>query len=165
MDTQRFEPQDESLKNNDRPLHEESGRENASAPSGQPHRGTTGLADRINNIITSPTGAVRSRTHHGGTHGDTGTNVSYEGNTAPGGGGSVGTGEASGQSATGSRITGADTDEGVHHRHNTEEQGERQGTNNPYNDKRDASEETDGSGNPLQRDHDDALDRNTLGTP
>jgi hypothetical protein len=35
---------------------------------------------------------------------DTGTNISYEGPTAPGGGGSVGTGYASGQSAAGEEI-------------------------------------------------------------
>lgn len=43
----------------------------------------------------------------------TGTNVSYEGPTAPGGGGSAGTGYGSGQSATGSTtITTEDYDKG-----------------------------------------------------
>ena len=47
------------------------------------------------------------RRHSAGDAGlaTTGTNVSYEGATAPGGGGSVGTGYASGQEATGAAIS------------------------------------------------------------
>ena len=44
---------------------------------------------------------------------NTGTNISYEGATAPGSGGSVGTGYASGKEATGEKIrTGSDYSQG-----------------------------------------------------
>jgi hypothetical protein len=57
----------------------------------------------INAIISSATENVHAR-RSGASHrlANTGTNISYEGPTAPGGGGSVGTGYSSGHSATGS---------------------------------------------------------------
>jgi hypothetical protein len=61
-------------------------------------------ADRLNSIINSPTESVRSR-RSGDTLSSTGTNTSYEGSTAPAGGGSVGTGNASGKSAVDARIS------------------------------------------------------------
>lgn len=75
----------------------------------------TGKADHINSIITSPTDAARSRKHTD-TWSNQGTNISYEGQTAPGGSGSVGTGNASGQSATGARITTTDSSDAVTNR-------------------------------------------------
>jgi hypothetical protein len=72
--------------------------------------GTTGAAKAaaIDSIINSPSENVRSRMS-GGTLGNTGTNISYEGPTAPGGGGSAGTGYSSGQDATGASLrTGVD---------------------------------------------------------
>ena len=57
-------------------------------------------AASLDSIITSATNAVQSR-HSTATHGTTGTNISYDGATPPGGGGSVGTGFASGQESTG----------------------------------------------------------------
>ncbi len=60
----------------------------------------------INSIITGATGAVHSRHSHE-SWGNTGTNISYEGTTAPGSGGSVGTGQASGSDATGASINTA----------------------------------------------------------
>lgn len=64
-------------------------------------------AANIDSIIGSATENVRSR-RSDATWSNTGTNISYEGQTAPAGGGSVGTGESSGQSATGSRISTSD---------------------------------------------------------
>ncbi len=61
-------------------------------------------AERIDSIISSPTDAVRSR-RHTDTWSNNGTNISYEGNTAPGAGGSVGTGNASGTDAVDARTT------------------------------------------------------------
>ncbi len=107
-----------------------------------------GLASRIDSIISSPTDAVRSRHSHSTSAANTGTNVIYEGQTAPGGGGSVGTGEASGQSATGQSITTDGAYEAA-----------QEGTNN-HPESTDSNTE-----NLIQKDHDDALDRSTLGTP
>ncbi len=55
-------------------------------------------------VAHSATAQVRRRSG-GDLLASTGTNVSYEGATAPGAGGSVGTGYASGQPATGEKIT------------------------------------------------------------
>lgn len=71
----------------------------------------TTSAGRINAIINSATAAVHNRHHYASNWANTGTNISYEGATAPGGGGSAGTGQASGQSATGIRITSTDPGE------------------------------------------------------
>lgn len=60
-------------------------------------------AASIDSIISGATDAVHSRTHSA-DWGNTGTNISYEGPKAPGSGGSVGTGEASGQDAVHSTI-------------------------------------------------------------
>lgn len=80
-----------------------------------------GSAERLDSIISSPTQNVRSR-HAGNTWSNTGTNISYEDQTAPGAGGSVGTGQASGQNATDSRInTGSDYERGeVSRKHDVE---------------------------------------------
>ena len=169
MDNQRSKPQDESLKNNDQPLeglHGSSSGTQQEASSGSTHQ-TEGdqnkerrhvSAAQLDALIGSPTNAVHAR-HHQGLHGqhlaDTGTNISYEGATAPGGGGSVGTGQASGQSATGSSITSTDADltvSGAHHAHS------------PQQGADDAGRHT-GEENPLQKQHDDELDRDTVGTP
>ncbi len=62
-----------------------------------------------NSLLTAATAhsaTAQVRRHSGGgLLASTGTNVSYEGATAPGAGGSVGTGFASGQPATGEKIT------------------------------------------------------------
>jgi hypothetical protein len=56
--------------------------------------------------------------HHTEDLASTGTNVSYEGPTAPGAGGSVGTGYASGQAATGASIaSSSDYDQAAIGRH------------------------------------------------
>lgn len=62
--------------------------------------------DQINAVINGATGNVRSR-RSTDEWSNTGTNVSYNDATAPGGGGAVGTGQASGQSATGASISQA----------------------------------------------------------
>jgi hypothetical protein len=169
MDNQRTQPQDESLKNNDQPLEGERG-----SSSGTQHQESSNntqhgegennserrhvSAAQLDALISSPTNAVHAR-HHQGLHGqhlaDTGTNISYEGATAPGGGGSVGTGQASGQSATGSSITSTDADltvSGAHHPHTSQQGADDRGSHT-------------GEGNPLQKQHDDELDRDTVGTP
>ena len=66
-------------------------------------RKRSGRAANIDAIITSATEAARSH-RHTDTWSNQGTNISYEGPTAPGAGGSVGTGLASGQDATGAHI-------------------------------------------------------------
>lgn len=63
-------------------------------------------AAALDSVIGSPTENVRAK-RSDATWSNTGTNISYEGQTAPAGGGSVGTGESSGQSATGSSINAA----------------------------------------------------------
>lgn len=161
MDNQGTQPQDESLKNNDQPLegrHGSSSGTQQEASHGsdsqrQEHRHVS--AAQLDALITSPTNAVHARHHSGRHHGDTGTNISYEGQTAPGAGGSVGTGEASGQSATGSSITSTDADltvSGAHH------------SKTPQQGADDSGHHT-GEHNPLQKEHDDNLDRDTVGTP
>lgn len=171
MDNQRAQLQDESLKNNDQPLQGQHGSSsgtqqdagyntNASgaSQSEQPREGEHkhfSAAQLDSLITTSPTNAVHARHHTGQHHGDTGTNISYEGQTAPGGGGSVGTGESSGQSATGSSITSTDADlavSGAHHPHTPQQQAD------------DEAGHT-GADNPLQKQHDDEMDRDTVGTP
>lgn len=57
----------------------------------------------------SATDHVRSQLA-GGNMGSTGTNISYEGPTAPGAGGSVGSGYASGQSAADTNTASEDAD-------------------------------------------------------
>lgn len=69
----------------------------------QEHPKKHSSAASIDSIITGATDAVHSR-HASSNLGNTGTNISYEGATAPGGSGSVGTGYSSGQDATGSTI-------------------------------------------------------------
>lgn len=66
-------------------------------------------ATQAADIYTSPTAAVDP--HNTQRFANTGTNNSYEGAIAAGSGGSVGTGEASGQPADGSRITTTRADE------------------------------------------------------
>lgn len=66
-------------------------------------------AGQAADIYRSPTAAADP--HNTRNYANTGTNISYEGATAPGGGGSAGTGEASGQPADGSRITTTRADE------------------------------------------------------
>lgn len=62
-------------------------------------------------VARSATAQAHHHTKAGG-FASTGTNVSYEGATAPGAGGSVGTGYASGQEATGTTIhTNSDYEE------------------------------------------------------
>lgn len=164
MENQRAQSQGEPIKNNDQPLDgmhgsssgtqaETSNTAQSGGDTEQGHRHTS--AAQLDALITSPTNAVHARHHSGRHHGDTGTNISYEGATAPGGGGSVGTGEASGQSASGSSITSTDADltvSGAHHPH-SQQQGADEGGNQT------------GEHNPLQKEHDDNLDRDTVGTP
>ena len=106
------------------------------------HTRKSGTVASINNIINSPTDAVRSH-HHTDTLGNTGTNISYEGATAPGGGGSVGTGQSSGQDAVGAKIS----------------------TSNENDSATGHSKETEDEGNAEEGRRKDNLDRDTLGTP
>jgi hypothetical protein len=79
-------------------------------------------AATLDAIINSPVQAVRSHLHRGDwSH--TGTNISYEGTTAPGSGGSVGTGEASGQDAVGARISTRDESDFASHKHKMSKDG------------------------------------------
>lgn len=96
--------------------------------------------DEINAIIGGATGNVRSR-RSTNDWSDTGTNISYEGATAPAGGGSVGTGQASGQDATGASISVAPDPDGTR-------------TNQSPNDLPTTTPEQD-----------DSLDRDFTGTP
>ncbi len=83
----------------------------------------SGNAANLDAIISSPTDAVRSRrTTDGWSH--QGTNISYEGQTAPGGSGSVGTGEASGGTATGARISSSEAYDHAHPERNRDEKKE-----------------------------------------
>ncbi len=77
-------------------------------------------AAALDSIIGSPSENVRAK-RSDATWSNTGTNISYEGQTAPAGGGSVGTGESSGQSATGSSINAADEYESGRLGHTEEE--------------------------------------------
>jgi len=120
------------------------GQENSSSSGGGKKRKGKGNAANLDAIISSPTNAARSH-RHTDTWSNQGTNVSYEGPTAPGGGGSVGTGYASGQDAVGARITTSDnTDHARAGRSDKKEKGE------------DLSR---------SQDMDDELDRETMGTP
>lgn len=163
MDNQRAQPSDESLKNNDQPLeghHGSSSGTQQEASQAQPDQGEKrhSSAAQLDMLISSPTANVHAR-HHQGLHGhhlgSTGTNISYEGATAPGAGGSVGTGEASGQSATGSSITTTSADQAV------------SGANHPHTEQQQTDDEAGhtGADNPLQKQHDDEMDRDTVGTP
>lgn len=96
----------------------------------------------LDSIISGATDNVRSR-RSGGTLGNTGTNISYEGATAPGGGGSVGTGYSSGQEATGADIT------------------ETSGTGEVHENR----EDTSGENLEKPEQMGDDLDRDTMGTP
>ena len=100
-------------------------------------------AANLDAIIGGATNAARSN-RHSDTLSNTGTNISYEGNTAPAGGGSVGTGQASGQDAVGATITTSDK-----HDHATRSRGEAK----------------EGEEHMKPEQHDDDLDRDTLGTP
>jgi len=159
MENQRAQSQNESLKNNDQPLAGQHGSSSGTQQDAASQHGNGGSgrpsAALLDALISSPTEAVHARHHAGRTHGDTGTNISYEGQTAPGAGGSVGTGEASGQSATGSRIASTDADLTV------------SGATNPQSDQQGADDSGSQTGehNPLQKEHDDNLDRDTVGTP
>jgi hypothetical protein len=102
----------------------------------------SGNAANLDAIISSPTDAVRSR-RHTDTWSNQGTNTSYEGQTAPPGQGSAGTGQGSGQSATGARITTSDA-----YDHATGNRDEKQGEDLLKPDEQG-----------------DELDRDTMGTP
>lgn len=71
--------------------------ERASNPSSNEQKKHSSAAS-IDSIISGATDAVHSRMSQE-MWGNTGSNISYEGPTAPGAGGSVGTGNASGQDA------------------------------------------------------------------
>ena len=104
----------------------------------------SGSAANLDSIMRSATDAARSHRHQT-TWSNTGTNISYEGPTAPGAGGSVGTGLASGQDAVGARISTDDALDHVSTRKHTED--------------------TEGEDIVKPEQHNDELDRNTLGTP
>lgn len=144
------EQKDGPLKNNDRPAAHPSAPSTTSVKGGEKRHVSVG---QINAIIGSATQAVRSRLHSGQWSG-TGTNISYEGATAPGGGGCAGTGQTSGQSGTGTRITGTDAQEAAaahHHTHNNRHTATHEAQN-----KRETSS---------HQDHDDELEGETLGNP
>jgi hypothetical protein len=104
----------------------------------------SGSAANLDSIMRSATDAARSHRHHT-TWSNTGTNISYEGPTAPGAGGSVGTGMASGQDAVGARIRTDDALDHVSTRKHTED--------------------SEGEEMVKPEQHNDELDRDTLGTP
>jgi hypothetical protein len=79
----------------------------------------SGTAASIDGIINSPTEAARSH-RHTDQWSNQGANISYEGATAPGGGGSVGTGYASGQDAVGARVSAGDESDYTVHEHTKE---------------------------------------------
>jgi hypothetical protein len=85
------------------------------------HRSST--AAEIDGIINSPTEAARSH-RHTDQWSNQGANISYEGATSPGGGGSVGTGYASGQDAVGARVSANDESDFAAHNHTTEDTSE-----------------------------------------
>jgi len=91
------------MDNNRKRNAEEESRDN----EGQGRKSGSGNAANIDAIIGSATDGARSH-RHTDTWSNQGTNISYEGATAPGGGGSVGTGQASGQDAVGARISSDD---------------------------------------------------------
>lgn len=95
----------------------------------------------IDDIIQSPTEKARSHRHRQ-TWSNTGTNVSYEGSTAPAGGGSVGTGEASGHSATGASINTTDY-EAMNHKSEKEEKEASENNNESPRVEHNRNDETD----------------------
>lgn len=98
----------------------------------QQRKHSSGNAANIDAIINSPTEAVRSRHTTGANYANTGTNISYEGATAPGSGGSAGTGQASGQDATGARISAEDENDHLHNHTNHKDQDVPQDDNSPF---------------------------------
>jgi hypothetical protein len=104
----------------------------------------SGDAAKLGAISQSATDAARSH-RHTDTLSNTGTNISYEGNTAPGAGGSVGTGQASGQDAVEPRISSDHP--------------------NDYISTKEHTEEKEGEDVVRPKKHNDDLDRETLGTP
>lgn len=114
-------------------------------PSGKNRKNPdAGSVASINSIINSPTDQVRSR-RHTDTLSNTGADISYEGATAPGSGGSAGTGDSSGKDAVGARISTNDGYESVSGKNGSKE----------------------GKGEALTKPekHDDSLDRGITGTP
>jgi hypothetical protein len=75
---------------------------NQQLPEGHKNARKRGSSLLAATIARSATAQVRR--HSGAGLASTGTNISYEGATAPGAGGSVGTGFSSGQEATGETI-------------------------------------------------------------
>jgi hypothetical protein len=65
---------------------------------------------------------AQAHRHVHGTYASTGTNISYEGATAPGAAGSVGTGYASGKAALDERISSYSEYEHMHSPHKRENQ-------------------------------------------
>lgn len=122
QDNSRF-PEDEKR------VNETPQQDDASRTNDTPQRKKTSTAANIDAIISSATDNVRARRHRTNWS-NTGTNISYEGPTAPGGGGSVGTGQASGQNAVGARIS-TDSDYGkahIEHPHKGQEENKDNGT-------------------------------------
>ncbi len=108
----------------------------------------SGSAANLDGIIGSPTENVRSR-RSSADWSNTGTNISYEGNTAPAGGGSVGTGQSSGKEAVDPTINANDAYDYVS-----------SGRDGQAEDNRSEGEDLM---KPERRN--DGLDRDTLGTP
>lgn len=107
--TNRNEPYKRNLDNPGTEENKKPAEEQKEAKQEKKHTSAAAL----DSIISSPTGNVKAR-HKTESWGNTGTNISYEGQTAPGGMGSVGTGQASGQDATGATIHVPDAGN-VHH--------------------------------------------------
>lgn len=126
------------MENNKKRGTEEESRDNKD----HDQKSGSGNAANIDAIIGSATDGARAH-RHTDTWSNQGANISYEGATAPGGGGSVGTGQASGQDAVGARIS---SDDGHDHA-------------NAGSDKE--------KGEDLARPEEqgDELDRDTMGTP
>jgi len=114
----------------------------------QQHAHKSGNAANIDSIIGSPTEHVRAG-RSSDSLGNTGANTSYEGATAPGGGGSAGTGYTSGQSGTGASIS-SDSDtayvHGSEHSHNDDETVDNE--KDPASANRQSPQENDTLGNP-----------------
>lgn len=103
MENRKPDPQEEENKKDQEPTTPASDTSENKEQTDTEHPKKHSSAASLDSIITGATDAVHSR-HTSSNLGNTGTNISYEGATAPGGSGSVGTGYSSGQDATGATI-------------------------------------------------------------
>ncbi|PZF71371.1 hypothetical protein [Taibaiella soli] len=121
MENKQKNPQEEENKKDQESANPENKTPENKEQADKEHPKKHSSAASIDSIITGATDAVHSR-HASSNLGNTGTNISYEGATAPGGSGSVGTGYSSGQDATGTTInTEGENDFVRDHKHKDED--------------------------------------------